>query len=54
MKVKTLYGWTETKMDEKINQFINDPLIEVIHIQYASPIFFFSAMITYNEKKEML
>ncbi|MEW9109505.1 hypothetical protein ACQCT6_19760 [Cytobacillus gottheilii] len=54
MKVKTLYGWTESKMDDRINHFINDPRIEVIHIQYASPVFFFSAMVTYKEKKEML
>lgn len=51
MRVKTIYGWTETKMDERINEFINDASIEVIEIQYASPIFFFSALITYREKK---
>jgi hypothetical protein len=54
MRVKTIYGWTEARMDEKINEFINDASIEVIEIQYASPIFFFSAMITYREKKGLL
>ncbi|WP_155767488.1 sporulation protein Cse60 [Sporosarcina ureilytica] len=50
MKVKTFQSWSESKMDKKVNDFLSNHSIEIIDIKYASPIFFFSAMVIYKEK----
>ncbi len=51
MKVKTFQAWSEKRMDMEINEFLSDPSIEIVDITYSSPIFFFSAMVIYKEKR---
>lgn len=48
MRVKTIYAWSETGMDRKVNEFLESTPVEVIDIKFATPIFFFSAMIMYK------
>lgn len=51
-KVKTIIGmWTEESFDRKVNAFLDNPHIEVQEIQFASPLFMYSVMIVYVEKK---
>lgn len=50
MRVKTFYGWSEKGMDRKVNEFLESTNIEVVDIKFATPIFFFSAMVIYKEK----
>jgi len=50
LRVKTFYGWTEKRMDKKINEFLSNKSIEVVDIKFASPLLFFSAMIIYKGK----
>lgn len=48
MKVKTFYGWSEKSMDRKINEFLEETGLEIVDIKFATPIFFFSAMVIYK------
>ncbi|WP_372869451.1 hypothetical protein [Planomicrobium okeanokoites] len=48
MRVKTIYAWSETGMDRKVNEFLESTPAEVVDIKFATPIFFFSAMIMYK------
>lgn len=48
MRVKTIYAWSETGMDRKVNEFLESNAVEVIDIKFATPIFFFSAMVMYK------
>lgn len=48
MRVKTFYGWSEKSMDRKINEFLGDAAVEMVDIKFATPIFFFSAMVMYK------
>ncbi|WP_422122368.1 hypothetical protein DHX103_11210 [Planococcus sp. X10-3] len=48
MRVKTIYAWSEKGMDRKVNEFLEGAAVEVIDIKFATPIFFFSAMVMYK------
>lgn len=48
LRVKTFYGWSEKSMDRKLNEFLEDSALEIIDIKFATPIFFFSAMVMYK------
>ena len=48
MRVKTLSGWSEKSLDRKINEFLENPSVEMVDIKFATPIFFFSAMVIYK------
>ncbi|MFC3210155.1 hypothetical protein [Planomicrobium okeanokoites] len=48
MRVKTIYAWSETGMDRKVNEFLESTPAEVVDIKFGTPIFFFSAMIMYK------
>ncbi|WP_187442777.1 hypothetical protein [Rossellomorea vietnamensis] len=50
MKVKTITGWTEESLDNKVNEFLNDPAIEVVELKFSSTIFSYSVMILYKNK----
>jgi len=50
MRVKTFYGLSEKKMDQRINDFISDNYIEVVDIKFSTAMYFFSAMVIYKEK----
>ena len=49
MKVKTFTASTEKILDEKVNEFISNPLIEVIDIKYCANTYL-STMIVYRDK----
>lgn len=49
MRVKTFYGWSEKGMDKKVNEFLENATIEVVDIKFATPVFFYSAMVIYKE-----
>lgn len=48
MRVKTFYALSEKGMDRKVNEFLEDTGVEVVDIKFATPIFFFSAMVMYK------
>ncbi|RNF38852.1 sporulation protein Cse60 [Planococcus salinus] len=48
MRVKTFYAWSEKGMDRKVNEFLEGAAAEVVDIKFATPIFFFSAMVMYK------
>ncbi|MGM8215395.1 sporulation protein Cse60 [Bacillaceae bacterium W0354] len=48
MKVKTFSAATEKTLDKRINQFLNDPSLELIDIKFSYSIFTFSAMVIYK------
>ncbi|MGD6802351.1 hypothetical protein ACQCVK_10270 [Rossellomorea vietnamensis] len=50
MKVKTITGWTEESLDNKVNEFLADPAIEVVELKFSSTIFSYSVMILYKNK----
>jgi hypothetical protein len=50
MKVKTITGWTEESLDNKVNEFLNDPAIEVVELNFSSTIFSYSVMVLYKNK----
>lgn len=51
-KVKTIVGmWTEESFDRKVNAFLDNPNIEVLEINFATPLFIYAVMIVYVEKK---
>ncbi|RKD75930.1 hypothetical protein ATL39_0140 [Sinobaca qinghaiensis] len=50
MNVKTFYAWSEKKLDERINYFLQQESTEIIDIKFASPLLYFSAMVIYIEK----
>lgn len=51
-RVKTIIGmWTEESFDRKVNAFLDNPNIEVLEIHFASPLFMYSVMIVYVDKK---
>lgn len=49
MRVKTFYGLSEKGMDKKVNEFLEHATIEVVDIKFATPVFFYSAMVIYKE-----
>ncbi len=49
MKVKTFTASTENVLDEKVNNFISNPLIEVLDIKYSANNYL-STMIVYRDK----
>lgn len=51
MRVKTFTAWTETGLDKKVNEFLQDSSIEIIEVKYASPFFVYSVMILYKQKE---
>lgn len=50
MKVKSFSAMTSETLDKKINDFLVNNHIEVIDIKFSSTIFFFSAMVMFNEQ----
>lgn len=50
MKVKTIFAYTEKGFDKKVNAFISDESIEVIKMDFTSPVFVFCVYVTYKEK----
>lgn len=48
MKVKTITGWTEKTLDDKVNDFLSNGSIDIVDIKYSSTIFYFSAMVIYK------
>lgn len=48
MRVKTFYGWSETGLDRKVNEFLENSSAEIVDIKFSTPIFFFSAMVIYK------
>ena len=50
MRVKTFYGWSEKGMDKKVNECLGHASIEVVDIKFATPVFFYGAMVIYKEE----
>ncbi|WP_169817998.1 hypothetical protein [Caryophanon latum] len=48
MKAKTIIAYSETGFDKKMNEFLSDPSIEVMEIQYSATILAFTALILYK------
>lgn len=49
MKIKTFYALDNNRLDKKVNEFLNDN-IEIVDIKFSNPLFYFSAMVMFNEK----
>lgn len=49
MKVKILQAMSEKRLEKEINEFINNPQIKVLALQFAATIFYFSVMISYED-----
>ncbi|MFP4078394.1 MAG: hypothetical protein ACLFUQ_04560 [Candidatus Izemoplasmataceae bacterium] len=48
MKVKLFYAMSESKLEEKANDFLEDTSIEVVDIRYSATVFHFSLLILYK------
>lgn len=48
MRIKTFYGWSEKGLDRKVNEFLEDPVLEIIDIKFPTPVFYFCAMVMYK------
>ncbi|MBB3662412.1 MULTISPECIES: hypothetical protein [Prauserella salsuginis group] len=48
MKIKTFYSSNPEKLDKKVNEFLNDPAVEVVDIQLSSNVFLAWVLIQYN------
>ncbi|MFA1819857.1 hypothetical protein ACDX78_06625 [Virgibacillus oceani] len=49
MKIKTFYALDNSKLDKKVNEFLNSG-VEVVDIKFSNPLFYFSAMVLFDEK----
>lgn len=48
MRIRTFYGWSEKSLDRKVNEFLEDTALEIVDIKFATPVFYFSAMVIYK------
>ncbi|MDV2582346.1 hypothetical protein [Alkalibacillus haloalkaliphilus] len=48
MRVKSFYGMSNDKLDQRINEFLDSQHIEVIDVKFSSTMFYFSAMVIYK------
>lgn len=49
MKVKILQAMSEKSLENKVNQFIQNPQIKVLGLKFEATIFYFSVMISYED-----
>ncbi|MGM0852891.1 MAG: hypothetical protein ACQEWI_09830 [Bacillota bacterium] len=50
MKISTYRSMTESGLNKKVNDFLEDQTIEVIDIKFSMPIFDYGVMILYKKK----
>ena len=50
MKVKILQAMSEKRLEKNVNKFIENPEIKVLGLQFAATTFYFSVMISYEDK----
>lgn len=50
MKVKTFSALTDTGLDKKVNDFLDNAYIEVQQIKFSATIFSYNAMVIYKQK----
>lgn len=48
LRIKTFYAWSEKSMDKKVNEFLEEPTLEIIDIKFPTPVFYFCAMVMYK------
>ncbi|MFS0612869.1 hypothetical protein [Lederbergia ruris] len=51
MQIKTFRSLSMPSLDQRVNEFIKNPSIEIVDIQFKMPIFDCGAMILYKEKE---
>lgn len=49
MKVKILSAKDENTLEKNINEFIENPQIKVLKIEFAASVYYFSVMILYED-----
>lgn len=49
MKVKILLLMNEKKLEKDVNEFIQNPRIKILGIQFSASVFYFSVMISYED-----
>ncbi|GAB2753866.1 hypothetical protein GCM10027174_31530 [Salinifilum aidingensis] len=48
MKIKTFYSSNPEKLDRRVNEFLDDPAIEVVDVQLSSNVFTAWVLIQYK------
>ncbi|MCR8847887.1 hypothetical protein NQ095_05670 [Rossellomorea sp. SC111] len=51
MKISMFRSMTETGLNRKVNQFLEDSNVEVINIKFSMTIFDCGALVMYKEKE---
>lgn len=48
MKVKILQAMNEKRLEKEVNEFLENPQIKVLELQFSATVFYFSVMISYE------
>lgn len=49
MKVKTFYAMSSGRLDRQVNEFLAQPGIEVVDVEFGPNTFYFAVMVLYRE-----
>lgn len=49
MKVKILQAMNEKRLERDVNEFLGNPRIKVLGLQFSASVFYFSVLISYED-----
>jgi len=50
MKTKIYYAFSEKKLEEQVNDFLQRVDVELVDLKFSATVFYFSVLILYREK----